>query len=342
MGAQSIGAVVECLEEFEMQVKISRVEWPYAAVFRISSGAQVSAEAVQIELKDGAVVGRGEGHSVFYHEETVDSMLAQLKSFERDLSRGISRADLQSLMPAGGARNAVDCALWDLEAKRAGKRAWELAGMRAVAPIISDFTLSLDTPTAMAASAARVPQYSRLKLKLTGEGDIDRVAAVRAARPQAALIVDANQAWNERQLDEFTPKLAELGVELIEQPLPEGGDEALARFTSPIPLCADESCQTRASLDSVAGKYQYLNIKLDKTGGLTEALALAHEALKRGFKLMVGCMAGSSLSMAPAFLIGQLCDFVDLDGPLLAKTDMPHPIRYDGGSMYPPEPELWG
>jgi L-alanine-DL-glutamate epimerase-like enolase superfamily enzyme len=328
--------------EDAMQVKISRVEWPYAAAFRISSGAHVSAEAVQVELRDGSLVGRGEGHSVFYHDETVDSMLAQLKSVESDLARGISRAELQSLMPAGGARTAVDCALWDFEAKRAGKRAWVLAGMRSVSPITSDFTLSLDTPTAMAASAARVPQYSRLKLKLTGEGDIDRVAAVRAARPDAALIVDANQAWNERQLHEFTPKLAQLGVKLIEQPLPEGGDDALAHFTSPIPLCADESCQTRASLASLGGKYQYVNIKLDKTGGLTEALALAQEAQKLGFKLMVGCMAGSSLSMAPAFIIGQLCDFVDLDGPLLAKTDMPNPIRYDGGSMSAPEPELWG
>ena len=325
-----------------MQVKISRVEWPYAAVFRISSGAQVSAEAVQVELQDGSFTGRGEGHSVFYHGETVDSMLAQLKSIEGDLARGISREQLQARMPAGGARNAVDCALWDLEAKRAGKRAWVLAGMKSVGPITSDFTLSLDTPAAMAESAARVPQYSRLKLKLTGDGDIERVAAVRAVRPNASLIVDANQAWSERHLREFTPKLRELGVKLIEQPLPAGEDEVLARFSSPIPLCADESCQTRTSLPAVAGKYQYVNIKLDKTGGLTEALALAREAQELGFKLMVGCMAGSSLSMAPAFLIGQLCDFVDLDGPLLAKADMPHPIRYDGGSMQPPDSELWG
>jgi L-alanine-DL-glutamate epimerase-like enolase superfamily enzyme len=325
-----------------MQVKISRVEWPYAAVFRISSRAQVSAEAVQVELQDGSIIGRGEGHSVFYHGETVDSMLAQLRKIEGDLARGISREQLQTRMPAGGARNAVDCALWDVEAKRAGKRAWVLAGMKSVGPITSDFTLSLDTPAAMAAAAARVPQYSRLKLKLVGDGDIERVSAVRAARPNAALIVDANQAWSERHLYEFTPKLQQLGVQLIEQPLPAGEDEALARFSSPIPLCADESCQTRTSLPAVAGKYQYVNIKLDKTGGLTEALALAREAQELGFKLMVGCMAGSSLSMAPAFLIGQLCEFVDLDGPLLAKTDMPHPIRYDGGSMHPPDSELWG
>lgn len=325
-----------------MQVKISRVEWPYAAVFRISSGAQVSAEAVQVELRDGSITGRGEGHSVFYHDETVDSMLAQLNSIESDLARGISREQLQSRMPAGGARNAVDCALWDIEAKRSGKRAWELAGMPAVGPITSDFTLSLDTPAAMAAAAARVPQYSRLKLKITGDGDIERVAAIRAARPDVSLIVDANQAWSERHLHEFVPKLRPLGVELIEQPLPAGKDEALARFNSPIPLCADESCQTRSSLSALVGKYQYVNIKLDKTGGLTEALALAREAQKLGFRLMVGCMAGSSLAMAPAFIIGQMCDFVDLDGPLLAKTDMAHPIRYDGGSMHPPESALWG
>lgn len=325
-----------------MQVKFRRIDWPYTSVFRISSRSQTTAEAVQVELKDGTLVGRGEGHGIFYHGETVDLMLAHLSRSKRALSRGVSRAELQSLIPAGGARNAVDCAMWDLEAKRAGERAWALAGMKTVSPITSDFTLSLDTPDAMADLANRVRKYPRLKLKLGGEGDVDRVAAVRAARPDAALIVDANQAWNERQLHEFTPKLFELGIKLIEQPLPAGRDDVLAHFTSPIPLCADESCQTRASLPFLVGKYEYVNVKLDKTGGLTEALALAHEAKGLGFKLMVGCMAGSSLSMAPAFLIGQLCDFVDLDGPLLASTDVPHPIRYEGGLMYPPEPELWG
>lgn len=325
-----------------MHVDIRRVEWPYASVFRISYRTQTCAEAAQVELTDGPFVGRGEGHSVFYHGETVESMLAQIRGIDSDLSRGISRAELQSLLPPGGARNAVDCALWDLEAKRAKRRAWELAGLRSVRPITSDFTLSLDTPEAMAQAADRFRQYPNLKLKLGGEGDLERVAAVRAVRPDAQIIVDANQAWSESQLNEFTPTLAELGVRLIEQPLPAGQDEALARYEGPVPLCADESCQTRASLDLLAGRYEYVNIKLDKTGGLTEALALAHEARQRGLKLMVGCMAGSSLAMAPAFLIAQLCDFVDLDGPLLATTDVDHAFTYPKGSMYPPEPALWG
>lgn len=325
-----------------MQVDLRRVDWPYASAFRISSGAQTCAQTVRIELADGPFVGRGEALGVFYRGETADSVLAQLRSIHQELTRGICRADLEDLLPAGGARNAVDCALWDLEAKRRGKRVWELIGMGSVEPIISDFTLSLDIPEAMAQAALRARQYSRLKLKMMGDGDIDRVEAVRAVRPDAELTVDANQAWSEHQLREFIPRMARLGVKLIEQPLPAGKDEALANFESPIPLCADESCETRSSLPSLVGKYQYVNIKLDKTGGLTEALCLAHAARRQGFSLMVGCMAGSSLSMAPAFLVGQQCEFVDLDGPLLAIADVPHAIHYDGGWMYPPDPELWG
>lgn len=325
-----------------MQVEIRRVNWPYISVFRISYRTRTHAEAIQVELRDGSIVGRGEGHAVFYHGETADSLFSQLSDVRDKLSMGISRTDLPSLLSAGGARNAVDCALWDLEAKRAGRRAWELAGMPSAKPIMTDITLSLDAPEAMARAAARHRQFTKLKLKLSGEGDLERVAAVRAVRPDADLIVDANQAWSERQLYAFTPKLVEFGVRLIEQPLPAGKDEALEKFESPIPLCADESCQTRVSLPALAGKYQYINIKLDKTGGLTEALALAREAQARGFRLMVGCMAGSSLSMAPAFIIGGLCDFVDLDGPLLASSDVAHPIRYEGGLMNPPERALWG
>jgi L-alanine-DL-glutamate epimerase-like enolase superfamily enzyme len=325
-----------------MQVDIHRVEWPYETAFHITGRAFASEKAVQVELREDSVIGRGEGVGVYYHDETADSMLAQLLGIKSELSRGISRTELQSLLPAGGARNAVDCALWDLEAKRTGRRAWNLAGVRDVVPITSDFTLSVAAPDAMARAAVRSRQYPKLKLKLSGEGDLERVAAVRAARPDVELIVDANQGWTERQLRAFTPKLAELGVRLIEQPLPAGRDDVLVDFRGPIPLCADESCQTRACLPALVGKYQYINIKLDKTGGLTEALALAHEAQARGFRLMVGCMAGSSLSMAPAFIIGQLCDFVDLDGPLLSTEDVPHAIRYDGGIMYPPERALWG
>jgi len=325
-----------------MLVDIRRVEWPYAAIFRISGRAEMSADGVQIELRDGTFLGRGEAYGVFYHGETADSILAQLESIKADLFQGVSRAELQSLLRPGGARNAVDCALWDLEAKRAGKRAWELAGMASVRRITSDFTLSLDTPDTMALAAARFRSYQKLKLKLGGEGDIERVAAVRTVRPDAEIIVDANQAWNERQLGEFIPKLAELGVKLVEQPLPVGQDSVLANYDGPVPICADESCQTRASLPALAGKYKYINIKLDKAGGLTEGLALAREAKAHGFGLMVGCMCGSSLAMAPHFIIGQHCEFVDLDGPLLSTTDMPYPIKYDGGTMSLPAAALWG
>lgn len=325
-----------------MQVKFRHVKWPFASLFRTSYETQAFADAVQVELDDGSVVGRGEGHCVSYHGETADSMLAQLRAVHSKVSADISPLELQSLLPPGGARNAIDCALWDLKAKRAGKRAWELAGITCVKPIASDFTLSLDTPNAMAESAARFKQYTKLKIKLDGYRDVERVAAVRAVRQDAQLIVDVNQAWDVRQLHELSPRLAELDVKLIEQPLPAGRDDVLAGFTSPIPLCADESCQTRTSLAQLSDKYQYVNIKLDKAGGLTEALALAAEAKARGFRLMVGCMAGSSLAMAPAFVIGQLCEFVDLDGPLLSSADCPNPIRYDGGTMHPPEPALWG
>ena len=214
--------------------------------------------------------------------------------------------------------------------------------MESVRPLLTAYTLSMDAPAEMGQSAAAVRHYSLLKIKLSGEGDLERVTAVREACPHASLIVDANQAWNETQLHEFTRRLFPLGVKLIEQPLPAGNDEALREFTSEIPLCADESCQTTESLPSLVGKYHYINIKLDKTGGLTEALRLANEARQAGLKLMVGCMAGSSLSMAPAFVVGQLCDVVDLDGPLLMEHDMPHAIRYDGGQMFAPEPGLWG
>lgn len=295
-----------------------------------------------MEIVDSKYTGRGEGLGVSYHGETVTSMLDQLSAVEGALAGGISRADLQLVLPPGGARNAVDCALWDLEAKRTGRRAWELAGVPTASALVTDLTLGLDDAESMSRAAYAARNYSRLKLKLSGTGDLERVAAVRAVRRDAEIIVDANQAWNERQLHELTPKLADLGVVLIEQPLPVGRDGALADFDSPIPLCADESCQTRLSLDSVIGKYQFINIKLDKTGGLTEALALAREAQVRNLKLMVGCMAGSSLSMAPAFVVGQLCKFIDLDGPLLLAKDVFHPILYQDDRMYPPGLALWG
>jgi L-alanine-DL-glutamate epimerase-like enolase superfamily enzyme len=325
-----------------MHVEIRRVTWPYKSVFRIAYKVRTEADTVVIELTDGGLTGRGEAMGVSYHGETPETIVEQLTNVKARLEKGVTREELQSLMPPGGARCAVDCALWDLEAKRAKRRAWELAGMSSVKPLLTDYTLGVDTPEAMGAAAAAGRQFSLFKVKLAGGEDLERVAAVRKARPDADIIVDANQAWNEQDLHTFTPKLAALGVKLIEQPMAVGQDAALAGFKSPVPMCADESCQTTDSLPSLVGKYQFVNIKLDKTGGLTEALRLAEAARRANFGLMVGCMGGSSLAMAPAFIIGQFCTYVDLDGPLLTVSDLPNAIRYDGGRMSAPEAALWG
>jgi L-alanine-DL-glutamate epimerase-like enolase superfamily enzyme len=258
------------------------------------------------------------------------------------LRHDVTRTHLKKLLPAGGARNAVDCALWDLEAKRAGRRAWELAGIDTVHPVLTNYTLGVGTPGTMGRSAAALTEYSLLKLKLAGEGDIERVTEVRKARPAADIIVDCNQAWTERLLYEFVPRLAELGVKLIEQPLPKDNDAALMGFQSPIPLCADESYQSSHSMPAVLGKYQYVNIKLDKTGGLTEALEAAHTAKAAGLKLIVGAMGGSSLSMAPGFIVGQLCEYADLDSPLLMVSDVADGVRYERSHLLPPAARLWG
>jgi L-Ala-D/L-Glu epimerase len=325
-----------------MEMRAQRVDREYVAPFRIAGRTKTHALTVVVELRDGGLVGRGEAVGVPYHGETADTVLGQLAAIESGVRNGLSREHLQTLLPAGGARNALDCALWDLEAKRSGRRAWELAGLPGADWIETDYTLGLDTPEVMGRAATELRGYSVLKVKLDGEGDLERMMAVRKARPDAVLIVDANQAWNERELRELTPRLAELGVKLIEQPLPREQDDVLAGFQSPVPLCADESCQTSASLEGLVGKYQYVNIKLDKAGGLTEALRLARRGQELGFKLMVGCMGGSSLSMAPAYLLGPQCDFIDLDGPLRLKADVADAIRYEGGRMFAPEARLWG
>ena len=268
--------------------------------------------------------------------------MAALEEARAAIERGILRADVAAIVKPHAARNALDCALWDLEAKRHGKPVWQLAGLAEPQPAVTAYTLSLDTPDKMGAAAATHRDRPLLKLKLTGDGDIERVQAVRRAAPASRLIVDANEGWTERHLIEVMPVLAGLGVELIEQPLPAGADDALARVPHPIPVCADESCHTSADLDRLAGKYDAVNIKLDKTGGLTEALALAAAAQRRGFGIMVGCMIGTSLSMAPAVLVAQCAAFVDLDGPLLLASDRAHGLRYDGSTLYPSEPILWG
>lgn len=325
-----------------MQVSFQRVDWEFASVFRIAYRTRTHAETVLVKLEDGALLGRGEALGVSYHGETPDTILEQLQDVASDLCAGLSREELQHRLPPGGARHALDCALWDLQAKRSGRRVWELAGLKTVRPLVTAYTLGVDTPEVMAQAAAGAAWASLLKVKLSGDGDLERVRAIRQMRPDAEIIVDANQGWNERRLQEFTPQLAALGVKLIEQPLPADKDECLAGFASPVPLCADESCQTSESLPWLRGKYQYVNIKLDKTGGLTEALDLARLARQQGFKLMVGCMAGTSLSMAPAFVVGQLCDLVDLDGPLLLRSDVPDAICYQGNLMSAPQARLWG
>lgn len=325
-----------------MQVRMQRMDWEFASVFRIAYRTRTHAQTVLVELEEAGLVGRGEAVGVFYHGETGDTLLEQLTAVAGELRNGPTRADLSRLLPPGGARHAVDCALWDLEAKRARRRVWHLAGMQDVRALVTAYTLGVDTAEAMGKAAAATQWASLLKVKLSGDGDLERVRVIRDARPDADIIVDANQGWNESQLHELTPQFARLGVKLIEQPLPAGQDDALTHFQSPVPLCADESCQTSESLPALVGRYQYVNIKLDKAGGLTEGLRLARLAREQGFKLMVGCMAGTSLSMAPGFVVGQLCDLVDLDGPLLLKSDVPNAIRYEGNRMYAPEAPLWG
>ena len=324
------------------RLTVSRRAWPLAQPFAISRGSRTTAEVVIAEVFDGEFRGRGECVPYPRYGESVDSVVAALEAMKGRVFSGLDRRELQSTMPPGAARNALDAAFWDLDAKRDNVRAADLAGIGEVHPVVTAYTLSLDTPERMGEAAAAQRHRPLLKLKLTGDGDIERVRAVRRAAPSSRLIVDANEGWNERHLVEVMPALAEFGVELIEQPLPADNDEALARVPHPIPVCADESCHTTADLDRLAGKYDAVNIKLDKTGGLTEALALAEEARRRGFKIMVGCMVGTSLAMAPALLVAQQAEFVDLDGPLLLAADRVPGLHYDGSTVHPPEPALWG
>ena len=276
--------------------------------------------------------------------ESLDETVRTLESLAGAVADGLDREGLRALLPPGAARNALDCALWDLEAKQAGKPAWRLAGLPdAPKKLTTCYTLSVDEPAAMAAVAReRAEDHPLLKMKLTGEGDLDRVRAVREAAPATRLIVDANEAWTLEMLHRFAPVLAELGVELIEQPLPAGQDEALRGIDCPVALGADESCHGLDSLDRLKGIYQVVNIKLDKTGGLTEALMLKQAAQEAGFDIMVGCMVATSLAMAPAVLVAQGVRYIDLDGPLLLAEDRTPALHYEGGTLFPPAPELWG
>jgi L-alanine-DL-glutamate epimerase-like enolase superfamily enzyme len=324
------------------RLSVSRRAWPLAQPFAISRGSKTTAEVVMAEVSDGEFRGRGECVPYPRYGESVDSVVAALEAMKSAVFSGLDRHELQRAMPPGAARNALDAAFWDLDGKRDDRRVADIASIGPMRPLVTAYTLSLDTPERMGEAAAGNRDRPLLKLKLTGDGDLERVRAVRRNAPQSRLIVDANEGWNERHLTEVMPALAEFGVELIEQPLPADDDDALLRVPHPIPVCADESCHTSADLDRLVGRYDAVNIKLDKTGGLTEALALADAATARGFKIMVGCMIGTSLAMAPAILIAQRATIVDLDAPLLLASDRAQGLRYDGSTLYPPEPALWG
>ncbi|MFB9886317.1 N-acetyl-D-Glu racemase DgcA [Balneatrix alpica] len=326
------------------EVRIYPEQWPLHEPFIISSLPPMHfGEVVVVEIHEQGLVGRGECEHATLYDSSYPDILAQLQAVQSQLAAGVSREQLYRLLPPGCARNAVDCALWDLEAKRSGKPVWQLAGMtRPPQPVTTVFTLSLHTPEHMAEVAAANRHRPLLKLKLGQEGDLQRVAAVRAAAPSCRLVIDANMGWTPAQFEHYQVEMKELGVEMIEQPFPPGQDGILAEIERLIPVTADESCQDRSSLPSLVGRYDLVNIKLDKAGGLTEALALAKEAKALGFELMVGCNVGTSLAMAPALLLAQQARYVDIDGPLLLTEDRPQPMRYEQSLAYPANSALWG
>ena len=322
---------------------VARIErWPIAGAFTISRGAKTEAVTVVAEVSRGGVTGRGECVPYPRYGETPEATLAALEAMREPVSRGLDNAALQAAMPPGAARNALDCALLDLEAKTGRKRVWNLLGRPAPKACITAYTISLGSPEAMAAATAKAAHRPLLKIKLGGDGDRARIAAVRKAAPQSELIVDANEAWTSDNLEPNLAACAAAGVTLVEQPLPAGKDEALAQIRRPIAVCADESVHDRKSLAGLRDRYAAVNIKLDKSGGLTEALAMADAAQALGFQIMVGCMVATSLSMAPAMLLAPAASFVDLDGPLLLARDRDGGLRYEGSLVYPPEAALWG
>ncbi len=317
-------------------------QWPLKNVFRISRGAKQVAEVVLVTLSEQGCSGRGEGVPYARYGESVASVMAQIESVRERLETGMDRQALLDQLPAGAARNACDCALWELEARQQQLPVWQLAGLAAPGSVTTAYTLGVDSAAAMAAKAREESLRPLLKLKMSGGDDLARVAAVRAAAPEADIIVDANEGWSADQFVSFSQSLAELKVSLIEQPLPVEADSVLAELEHPVPVCADESCHTSADLDRLQGLYEYINIKLDKTGGLTEALVLREQALARGFGIMVGCMVSTSLAMAPASLVAQGAAYVDLDGPLLLAQDRQPGLVYDVSRVDPPSSALWG
>jgi L-alanine-DL-glutamate epimerase-like enolase superfamily enzyme len=316
--------------------------WPLAAAFVIARGAKTEAHVIVVEISEAGRTGRGEAVPYARYGESVEGEMARVESVRTALESGLTRQALQSLLPAGAARNAIDCALWDLEAKLSGVPAWRAAGRSRLDPVKTCYTISLDTPEAMADAARPMARRPFLKLKIGGPDDLDRVAAVRAAAPKTRLIVDGNEGLTFDDLVRLAPDFARLDVKMIEQPLHADADGALEGWTSPVPLCADESLHTREELATCARRYGAINVKLDKAGGLTEALALCGEARRLGLDLMAGCMVATSLSMAPAMIIAQGADVADLDGPLLLARDREPGLLFDGSLIFPPQPELWG
>jgi L-alanine-DL-glutamate epimerase-like enolase superfamily enzyme len=331
-------AIPRRTKEQGMKITVTRDVFKLAQVFTISRGSRTEAKVLTVKVEKDGVTGWGECVPYARYNETLDSVTAEIEGLPEDFTR----EELMDLLPAGAARNAVDCALWDLEAKTAGKPVWELAGLEAPGPEITAYTLSLDTPEKMQAQAAENAHRPLLKIKLGTADDMPRLEAVRAGAPDAKIIVDANEGWSAEVYADLAPHLVRLGVELVEQPLPAGEDDALAGMDRPVPVCADESCHDRSSLPKLTGKYDVVNIKLDKTGGLTEALKLRDEALAAGYQVMVGCMVGSSLAMAPATLVAQGALVTDLDGPLLLAEDRDEPLKFDAEGVHPPKAALWG
>ena len=320
-----------------LAIAVAAETFPLARAFTISRGSRTEARVLTVTVRDGPHEGRGECVPYPRYGETMEGVTAAIEGLAV-----ASRGELAEAVPPGAARNAVDCALWDLEAKRAGRRAWELAGLGRPGPEVTAYTLSLDAPDAMRAQAAQHAHRPLLKIKLGAEGDMPRLEAVRDGAPRATLIVDANEGWSADAYADLAPHLERLGVAMVEQPLPAGSDEALGEMARPVPVCADESCHDRASLPALQGRYDLVNVKLDKAGGLTEALALRDAAREAGFGVMVGCMVGTSLAMAPAVLVAQGAAFTDLDGPLLLARDRDPPLRYDEARVHPPPAALWG
>lgn len=324
-----------------MKIRRYTQSWPIRGSFTIARGSRTQVDVVIVELEGLGITGRGECVPYSRYGESVATVLAQLEQVIPQLEAGLDRIDLQELLPAGAARNALDCAFWDWECKAAGMSIWQRLGL-SPEPLVSAYTLSLDTPAKMELVAREHAARPLLKLKLGGAGDLDRVAAVRRGAPKAKIILDANESWTPALYQALVPELVKLGVTMIEQPLPAAEDAILAELPHPIPLCADESCHDRQSLPALIGRYEMINIKTDKTGGLTEALALKHEAEQAGFEIMVGCMLATSLAMAPAFVVAQGGQIVDLDGPLLLDIDRENGFEFTQQKMQVFQSGLWG